>query len=75
MEKLTELDVIEVVELNPSIPSACIGDKGAVLLVFGDPKDPEAYEVECVLDDGSNKWEGTFSPFQLKLVTKYVKNT
>lgn len=75
MRKLSELDVVEVVESNPNIPGASVGDQGAILLVFGNPNNPEAYEVECVLENGSNKWEGTFLPFQLKLVTKYDKNT
>ena len=73
-ESILELDVVEVISLNPSVPQADIGDQGTVLLVFGDKKSPDAFEIECVLPDASNKWEGTFLPEQLKLVCKYSEN-
>ena len=68
---ISELDVVEVIALNSSVPIAEIGDIGTVIFVFGDPENPEAYEVECVLENGSNKWEGPFSQNQLKLIEKY----
>ncbi|PMM16686.1 hypothetical protein BCT62_24625 [Vibrio splendidus] len=73
-ESISELDVVKVTSLNSSVPKAEVGDKGAVLMVFGDINSPDAYEVECVLPDGSNKWEGTFLPAQVKLVWKYSEN-
>lgn len=68
--KISELDIVEVIASNHSVPEAIIGDQGTALLVFGDVSSPEAYEVECILKDGSTKWQGTFLPSQLELVIK-----
>ena len=65
-KSLNELDVVQVIAENPNVPSAEIGDKGAVLCILNSKNGSKAYEVECVLQDGSNKWEGTFERQQLK---------
>lgn len=67
-EKIRVYAVVKVVTFNPSVPEAKIGDEGVVLIVFGEPSKPEAFEVESVNSDGTNKWLGTFLPYQLELI-------
>ncbi len=68
--EISEYDVVEVIAFNPDVPEAEIGDQASVLMIFFDDDVAVAYEVECVLPNGSNKWEGTFSAKQIKLVQK-----
>jgi len=65
-KSLNELDVVQVIAINPNVPGAEIGDKGAVLSILNSNNGNKGYEVECVLQDGSNKWEGAFERQQLK---------
>lgn len=46
-----------------------ISEYDIVEIVAANPHAPKA-EVECVFPDGTNKWEGTFLPCQIKLVEK-----
>lgn len=71
--EISEYDVVEVIAFNPDVPEAEIGDQAAVLMIFFNDDVAVAYEVECVLPDGSNKWEGTFSAKQIMLVQKVSK--
>ncbi|MGF1770301.1 DUF4926 domain-containing protein [Enterovibrio makurazakiensis] len=59
---IKEHDVVEIVSLNKNVPEAQIGDSGAVVMVH----DNRAFEIECVLSDGSAKWLGSFSREQIK---------
>lgn len=65
-KELKEYDVVQVVAKNPTVPEAEIGDKGAVLMVINSESHEKGYEIECVLPDGTNKWQGTFERNQLK---------
>ncbi|MEN3158682.1 DUF4926 domain-containing protein [Alkalimonas sp. NCh-2] len=62
-KSIKEYDVVKVISENSSVPEARVGDLGAVVLVHGDGA---AFEVECVLDNGSTKWIGTFKKGQVK---------
>lgn len=63
---IEELDVVEIDAANPNLPSAQIGEKGTVVLVFESPE--LAYEVEYVLSCGSTKWVGVFESHQVRLI-------
>lgn len=65
-KSLKELDVVQVITSNTSVENAERGDKGAVLCILKNKSGEVGYEVECVLPDGSNKWEGCFERNQLK---------
>lgn len=67
-EEIRTYAIVKVAAFNPSVPEAEIGDEGVVLIVFGDRSKPEAFEVESVNSDGTNKWLGTFLPNQLELI-------
>ncbi len=67
-EEIKKYAVVKVVALNPLVPEAEVGDEGAVLMIFGENTNPEAFEIESVNKDGTNKWLGTFFPNQVKLV-------
>lgn len=69
-DEISEYDVVEVTTFNPDVPEAEIGDQAAVLMVYFNAGIAVAYEVECVLPDGSNKWDGTFSSNQIRLIQK-----
>lgn len=68
--EISEYDIVEVIAFNADVPEAEIGDQAAVLMVHFNSGIAAAYEVECVLPDGSNKWEGTFLLNQIKLIQK-----
>ena len=44
----------------------CIGDRGCVLMALSDGS-KLAYEVECVLEDGSTAWVATFDHSELSI--------
>ena len=68
--EISEYDIVEVITANPEVPRAEVGDVAVILMVHFSSGVAVAYEVECVFPDGTNKWEGTFLPFQIKLVEK-----
>jgi len=68
VEEIKEYAVVKVVALNPLVAEAAVGDQGTVLAILGSQFEPEAFEVECVNSDGTNKWLGTFYPEQIELV-------
>jgi hypothetical protein len=61
---IKEYDVVKVIALNKNVPEAKVGDTGAVVMVHGN----QAFEVECLLENGYTKWLGTFAKYQLKWV-------
>ena len=68
--EISEYDIVEIVAANPEVPKAEPGDIAVILMVHLSSGIAVAYEVECVFPDGTNKWEGTFLPYQIKLVEK-----
>jgi len=64
-KKLDQFDVVEIISTNDDTPEAQIGDKATVLDIYGDN---EAFEIECVLKDGTNKWMGAFNRNQIKAI-------
>ena len=68
--EISEYDIVEIVTANPKVPKAELGDIAVILMVHLNSGIAAAYEVECVLPDGTNKWEGTFLPSQIRLVEK-----
>ena len=62
---IKEYDVVKVISENSEVPEAEVGDLGAVVLVYNSG---EAYEVECVQENGHTKWLGTFTKEQIKWV-------
>lgn len=71
--EISEYDIVEIIAANPNVPAAEIGDLSTILMVHFSSGIAVAYEAECVLSDGSNKWEGTFLPNQVKLSEKISK--
>ena len=63
---LREYDVVEVIDAPEDIAGVTVGDLGAVLMVHELNGSAVAYEVECVLPDGSAKWLGTFKRQHLR---------
>ncbi|WP_290624158.1 hypothetical protein [Kangiella sp.] len=75
-QQISKYDIVRILVPNPSVPDAEVGDQGAVVMVYFESAVPVAYEIECVLPDGNNKWLGTFSPNQIILQQKaQVGNT
>lgn len=73
---IKEFDVVQVIVINPQVPEAKAGDKGAVVMVHGGGDGKSGYEVECVLPNGTSKWQGGFKREQLKwLQSPNEKNT
>ncbi|MFA0811032.1 hypothetical protein [Microbulbifer epialgicus] len=68
--EISEYDAVEVAAKNPEVPEAEVGDRAAVLMVYQNSEKVEAFEIEYVLPEGSNKWQGLFSSGQIKLVQK-----
>ena len=68
--EILEFDVVAVVANNPEVPEAEIGDRATVLMVYRSLGRVEGVELECVLPNGSNKWQGVFSLSQINLVQK-----
>lgn len=64
-KQLKPYDVVEVIAIPGGADDVTIGDLGTVLEVLNAPSLKEAYEVECVLPDGSNKWHHAFTRAQL----------
>ena len=66
-----ELEEYDVVKVLTSIKGGNIekNDIGTVVMVLGE-KNNRAYEVECVLPDGSTKWIDTFRRNELKFELK-----
>jgi len=67
-EVIREYAVVKVVSPNSSVPEAEVGDEGSVLMIYGEQSMPEAFEVECINSNGTNKWLGTFLPNQVELL-------
>ena len=64
--ELEEYDVVQVIAKSLIVPEAEMGDRGAVLMVLNSERGEKGYEIECVLPNGTNKWQGTFERNQLK---------
>lgn len=64
-KSIKEYDVVRVISENPNVPEAKVGDLGSVVLVHNNG---EAFEVECVLENGHTKWLGVFTKEQVKWV-------
>jgi hypothetical protein len=64
-KELKEYDVVRVISEPDTVSAAKIGDIGAVVMVH-DNSNEKAYEVECVLPDGTTKWLETFKRIQLR---------
>ena len=62
---IQEYDVVKIITGNSDQPEIEVGDIGAILLVFNDG---EAFEVECVLENGQNKWQATLTRSQIKWI-------
>ena len=60
---IKELDVVEVISNNSQMPEVEIGDIGAVVMVH---ENSDAFEVECVLENGDTKWLCALTRDQLK---------
>ncbi len=69
IEEIREYAIVKVIALCPKVPEAEIGDEGTVLMIFGDNTKPDAFEIECVKSDATNKWLGTFTPTQVELIS------
>ncbi|WP_230970031.1 hypothetical protein [Nitrogeniibacter aestuarii] len=65
-KSIEELDVVQVVSCNSDVPQAAVGEVGAVLMVHTVAGEPAGYEIECVLPDGTSKWQGVFMREQIK---------
>ena len=66
--ELREYDVVEVIEKPEDIAGVIVGDLGTVVMVHELNGSAVAYEVECVLPDGSSKWLGTFKRPHLRYI-------
>ncbi|MDB9741931.1 DUF4926 domain-containing protein, partial [Akkermansiaceae bacterium] len=73
-KELKLYDVVEVISIPKSGCNIEVGDMGAVLMIYNEGEEGVAFEVECVLEDGSNKWLATFDRRQLQYHIKQNKN-
>ena len=64
-KELKEYEVVRVVSTSNKKNSVEVGDVGTILMIF-DSSEETAYEVECVLPDGSSKWIETLNRNQLR---------
>jgi hypothetical protein len=62
---IQEYDVVKIIIGITDQPDIEVGDTGVILLVFNDG---EAFEVECVLENGQNKWQATLIQSQIKWI-------
>ena len=66
-KELRTYDVVEVISLPRDVSNLVSeGDEGTVLMVYEDGIGNKAYEVECVLPNGTNKWLHTFERRHLR---------
>jgi len=75
-DSLPDYAVVQVTQLNTptraitgtpgSARQPCVGDMGCILMKLSDGK-KLAYEVECVLEDGSTAWVATFEHSELSI--------
>ena len=65
LEKLKEYDVVRVISPTCAGSAVNIDDIGSAIMIL-EGLDEEAYEVECVLPDGTTKWLQTFKRSQLR---------
>lgn len=70
---LKEYDVVEVISKPEGNEEIEIGDIGTVLIVHDSSKEHGAYEVECVLEDGTNKWLTTLKRENIRYDAKLNK--
>ena len=63
---IKKLDIVQVIAAIPEVPEALAGDRGVVVMVHSQTGGVTGYEVECVLPNGKNKWEGAFKREHLK---------
>ena len=67
-KELKEFDIIEVLAVPESDRDiVSVGDVGTVVFVYSN----DAFEVKCVMDDGSTKWLVKFP----RNFIKYVQNS
>ena len=67
-KELKEYDVVKVISSSKG-GNIKKDDIGTVVMILGE-KDNRAYEVECVLPDGSTKWIDTFKRDEIKFELK-----
>ncbi len=74
-KELKEYEVVRVISLRGMESDSSVEheDVGTILMIL-DSTDKIAYEVECVLPDGSTKWIETFKRNQLRYEPHLNKN-
>jgi len=72
---LKEYDVVEVVRCPEGKPHVRCGDIGTVLMILSDGAGNQAYEIECMTEDGKSRWIETLERNCIKYDTKRNKET
>lgn len=66
-KEIQEYDIVEVIEVANGSPEIEVGDIGVILMIFNSG---EAFEVECVLENGQSKWQSSLKREQFRWLSR-----